>query len=96
MVRKLFSILVLVALLMIVFATPALAHDGVGGDELAVADSMLIVGAAFFVMSGFGLIYSIQNGEYRNPEKTKRDMLRLALRDENGEDLDKYVTVEEQ
>ncbi len=96
MKRKLFTALGLVVLLMVMFVTPAFAHDGVGGDELAAADSMLVVAAAFFIMAGLALLYSIRNGELRNPEGAKYEMLMAALVDEDGDDLEKYVTIEEQ
>ncbi|NWJ45906.1 MAG: hypothetical protein HXX08_08510 [Chloroflexi bacterium] len=94
--RKLVTVLLLVFLMLLAFTTPAFAHENVGGDELAAADAMWIVASFFLIISGLGIIYSVQNGEFRNPEKTKRDMLRRALLDDSGEELDKYITIEEQ
>jgi nitrogen fixation-related uncharacterized protein len=82
--------------MMLAFASPAFAHDGVGGDELAAADSMLIVAGVFVVMAGLGILWSIRNGEFRNPEGIKFNMLKTALFDEDGNDLDKYITIEDQ
>src|SRR5690242_11763745 len=95
-IKKFIAIMALVALLLVAFATPALAHDGVGGDEYAAADVMLIFAMAFVVMGGIGIIYAWQNGEFRNPEKAKYSMLEMALVDEEGEDLEKYATTEVQ
>lgn len=96
MKRKLVTVLGLVLIMLLAFASPAFAHDGVGGDELAAADSMLIVAGVFVVMAGLGILWSIRNGEFRNPEAVKFSMLKTALYDEDGNDLDKYVTIEEQ
>ena len=78
------------------FATTSVAsaHDGVGGDEYAAADIMLIVAMMSFLMAGLAIIWSVRNGEFRNPEDIKRRMLDLALTDEDGDDLEKYVTTE--
>lgn len=94
--KKLLTILALVALLLLTFVTPALAHEGVGGDEYAAADVMLIFALGFVVMGGIGILYAWNNGEFRNPEKAKYTMLEMSLIDENGEDLDKYATTEVQ
>lgn len=96
MKRKISVVLITVMLLLAAFATPALAHDGVGGDELAVADAMLQVAVVFFVLTGLGIIWAVRNGEFRDPEGTKIEMLNSALVDEDGQDLEKYVTVEVQ
>jgi nitrogen fixation-related uncharacterized protein len=96
MKRKLITVLGIVLVMMLAFASPVFAHDGVGGDELAAADSMLIVAGIFVVMSGLGVLWSISNGEFRNPEAAKFNMLKTALYDEDGNDLEKYVTIEDQ
>jgi Zn-dependent protease with chaperone function len=96
MKRKLLTITGLVIALTIIFVTPAFAHDGVGGDELAAADVMWVFGMAFFAMALIAILYSWHNGEFRNPEKAKYTMLEMGLLDEDGEDLDQYVTTEAQ
>ena len=96
MKRKMLVVTITVMLLLVAFATPALAHDGVGGDELAAADAMLQVAMVFFVLTGLGIIWAVRNGEFRDPEGTKYDMLNTALVDDDGQDLEKYVTIEVQ
>ncbi len=86
------SIIALVLTLALAF--PALAHDGVGGDELAASDSMLIVAVLFVLMTGIGILMSWNNGEFKNPEAIKRMMLEMALTDDDGDDLDKYALTE--
>ncbi len=96
MKRKFLLTTVLVIALLLVFVTPALAHDGVGGDEYAAADVMWVFALGLFAMAGVGMLFSWHNGEFRRPEKAKYDMLEMALTDENGDDLEKYVTTEVQ
>ncbi len=96
MKRRLLTVIVTLGLLLAVFVTPALAHDGVGGDELAAADIMLVVAACFFVIGGLGILYSARNGELRDPEGAKYTMLESTLVDEEGEDIEKYITIEVQ
>ncbi len=94
MKRKLFIAMTLVATLVLFFAVPASAHEGVGGDELAAADSMLMIAMLFTVMTGIGILYSWHNGEFRNPEEVKRRMIELASLDEDGQDLEQYALTE--
>lgn len=91
---KLFISTLLSAVGLLLFTLPASAHDGVGGDELAAADSMLILAVAFVVMTAIGIYMSWRNGEFRHPEAAKRSMLEMALADEDGDDLDKYALTE--
>lgn len=88
--------MVVVGLAVVVFAPTALAHDGVGGDEYAAADIMLIAALLFMAAAGIGVLYSINNGEFKNPEDTKRRMLQLATIDEDGNDVEIYTSTEEQ
>ena len=94
--RKIIGVVVVVLLMGIVFAPTALAHDGVGGDEYAAADIMLIAALLFFIAGAFGIIWSINNGEFKHPEDTKRRMLELATIDEDGNDVEMYTNTEEQ
>ena len=96
MKRKLIALGTLIILLGVVFAPTALAHDGVGGDEYAAADIMLMAALFTFVAAAFAMMYSISNGEFKNPEETKRRMLELATIDEDGNDVEMYVSTEEQ
>ena len=72
---------------------PAFAHDGVGGDELAAADSMFIVAMIFALMTGLMIILSWRNGEFRNPEAIKRQALEMSLL-EDDEDVSEYAITE--
>lgn len=96
MKRKLLFTLVLVVLVAFVLAAPTLAHDGVGGDEYAAADIMLIFAAGMGALSVIGLLFSFSLGEFRHPERAKYVMLERALVDEDGEEVDKYATTEVQ
>jgi uncharacterized membrane protein len=92
--RKLVISILSVAALMLVFTLPAFAHEGVGGDELASADSMLLIAMLFVLMTGLGVMWSWANGELKNPEQIKNQMLLNALLDEDGDELDKYALTE--
>ncbi len=94
--RKILGVIVSVLLLGVLFAPTALAHDGVGGDEYAAADIMLVAALLFFVAGAFGIIWAINNGEFKHPEDTKRRMLELATIDEDGNDVEMYTNIEEQ
>lgn len=85
-----FLILALLALMTL----PASAHEGVGGDELAAADSMWIVAVLMVLITGIGVMFSWHNGEFRNPERIKITMLEMGLTDETGDELDKYALTE--
>jgi hypothetical protein len=94
MKRKLLISLLGVVALMLVLTVPAFAHEGVGGDELASADSMLIIAMIFVLMTGMGIMWSWANGELKNPEQIKNQMLLDALLDDDGEELDQYALTE--
>lgn len=94
MKRKILISLVCVAVMMVVFIAPASAHDGVGGDELAEASDMLLIAIVFMLMTGLGVMWSWANGEFKNPEAIKNQMLLDALLDEDGDELDKYALTE--
>ncbi len=93
MKRKLFFSTLTVLALLLALSVPALAHDGVGGDELASADSMFIVAMIFVMMTGIWIIFSWRNGEFRNPEQIKRQALEMSLL-EDGEDVSDYAITE--
>jgi nitrogen fixation-related uncharacterized protein len=94
MKRKVVVSLLLVVVLMMVFTAPASAHEGVGGDELAEASDMLIIAMIFVLITGIGVMWSWANGEFKNPEAIKNQMLLDALLDEDGDELDKYALTE--
>ena len=93
MKRKMTISVLLVMVLLLLLSVPAFAHDGVGGDELASADSMFIVAMVFVMMTGIGIIMSWRNGEFRNPEQIKRQALEMSLL-EDGEDVSEYAITE--
>ncbi len=94
MKRKIVISLLCVAVMMMIFIAPASAHEGVGGDELADADSMLIVAMIFVLMTGMAVMWSWANGELKNPEAVKTQMMLDALLDEDGDELDLYALTE--
>jgi len=93
---KLFTVLALVMALTLLLVTPALAHDGVGGDEYAAADAMWVFALAFVAMAGVGILFSFTNGEFRHPEKIKYIMLERAMVDDDGDEIDQYAITEAQ
>ena len=65
--------------------TQAWAHDNLGGDELAVANWMLI-GAIITVVMGLLMgVWAWRNGQFTNIESSKYSML------ETSEDLDQIM-----
>lgn len=94
MKRKVVISLFIVAVMMMMFIAPASAHEGVGGDELAEAGDMLLIAMIFVLMTGLGVMWSWANGELKNPEAIKNQMLLDALLDEDGDELDKYALTE--
>ncbi|HEX2913928.1 MAG TPA: hypothetical protein VH186_24200 [Chloroflexia bacterium] len=94
MKRKLLISSLTCLVLMLILVVPASAHEGVGGDEYAAADIMLMVAMLFAAMTGIGVMISWYNGEFRNPEQIKMQMLEMALLDDDGEDLEQYALTE--
>lgn len=94
MKRKVVISLLCVVTMLLIFVVPASAHEGVGGDELADADSMLIIAMIFVLMTGLGVMWSWANGELKNPEAIKNQMLLDASLDEDGDELDRYALTE--
>ncbi|MDQ6692815.1 MAG: hypothetical protein M3014_00105 [Chloroflexota bacterium] len=72
-------------ILLTIAPTQAFAHDNLGGDELAVANWML-VGAGMTVVIGllWGL-WAFQSGQFSNVEESKYSML------DNSEDYDEIM-----
>lgn len=94
--RKISIAIITVLALSVLLISPALAHEGVGGDELASADIMLILALIFFAITSMWIIFSIKNGELRNPEAIKFQMLQVASFDDDGSDLEQYVLAEDE
>ncbi len=94
MKRKFLLSIVTVITLSLALALPVSAHDGVGGDEYAAADSMLVVAILFIAITGIGLLISYLNGEFHHPEQIKRRMIEMAVRTEMGEDVEQYALTE--
>jgi nitrogen fixation-related uncharacterized protein len=65
-------------LLMIVAPAPALAHDNLGGDELAVANWMLISALVVIVMGILAGVWAARSGQFNNVEESKYRMLETA------------------
>jgi len=54
--------------LLIAAPSPALAHDNLGGDELAVANWMLIAAVVVIVMGVLAGIWAAKSGQFTNIE----------------------------
>jgi nitrogen fixation-related uncharacterized protein len=79
--RKLKLMRVLVGLggAMLVFApSSALAHDNLGGDELAATNWMLIGAMLVVLMGVLAGLWAIQSGQFSNVEESKFRMIDLA------------------
>ena len=64
--------------LLIAAPSPALAHDNLGGDELAVANWMLIAAIVVVVMGVLAGIWAAKTGQFTNVEESKYRMLDTA------------------
>ena len=64
--------------LLIAAPSPALAHDNLGGDELAVANWMLIAAVVVIVMGILAGIWAAKTGQFTNVEESKYRMLANA------------------
>jgi cbb3-type cytochrome oxidase maturation protein len=69
---------VLSGLLLTFTPSPAFAHDNLGGDELAVANWMLIAAIVVAVMGVVALAWAARAGQFSNVEESKYRMLDLA------------------
>jgi nitrogen fixation-related uncharacterized protein len=64
--------------LLTVAPSTALAHDNLGGDELAVANWMLIAALVVIVMGVLAAIWAARAGQFNNIEESKYRMLDTA------------------
>src|SRR4051794_2950065 len=63
-------------------ATPAFAHDNLGGDETSMALAMFMFATAIAATGAFCIWWAWRTGQFRNIEEAKYAML------ENAPDLD--------
>jgi nitrogen fixation-related uncharacterized protein len=76
---KLMRIVWVAAGLLVALApTSALAHENVGGDELAVANWMLVGAIITIVMGIIAGVWAIRTGQFNNVEESKFTMLATA------------------
>lgn len=64
--------------LLITMPSSALAHDNIGGDELAAANWMLIAALVTVVMGVLAGIWAWRSGQFSNIEESKYRMLDTA------------------
>src|SRR5687768_7229759 len=83
------TIFTTVAILLAAPAT-AWAHDGLGGDELAVANWMLVGAILTVVMGILAGVWAWRNGQFNNIEASKYSMLELS------EDYDRVMAEAEE
>jgi|GEM_PF-4329317 hypothetical protein len=69
--------------LLLIVATPALADDRPDGAELASAGPMMVVICIFFVIAALGILWSWNNGELKEPEEVKYEMLDMCSDEED-------------
>jgi nitrogen fixation-related uncharacterized protein len=58
--------------------TSAFAHDNLGGDELAVANWMLIAAVFVAMLGGLAMVWAAMSGQFSNIEDSKYTMLDTA------------------
>ena len=75
-------VLAIGALALALAPTPAWAHDNLGGDELAVANWMLVGAMITIALGILWGVWAIKTGQFTNVESSKYAML------ENAEDYD--------
>jgi hypothetical protein len=63
-------------------ATPAAAHDNLGGDEMSMAITIFITGCVLIAGASLAVLFAWRGGQFSNVEQAKYDMLK------NAEDLD--------
>jgi nitrogen fixation-related uncharacterized protein len=63
-------------------ATPAAAHDNLGGDEMSMAIAIFIAGCVLIAGASLAVLWAWRGGQFSNVEQAKYDMLK------NAEDLD--------
>lgn len=67
-----------VGLLLLAAPAPAFAHDNIGGDELAVANWMLVAALVVAAMGVLALVWGARAGQFSNVEESKYRMLDTA------------------
>jgi nitrogen fixation-related uncharacterized protein len=63
-------------------ATPAAAHDNLGGDEMSMAIAIFLTGCVLIAGASLAVLWAWRAGQFSNVEQAKYDMLK------NAEDLD--------
>ncbi|HUS14230.1 MAG TPA: cbb3-type cytochrome oxidase assembly protein [Chloroflexia bacterium] len=63
-------------------ASPAFAHDNLGGDELAMAMIIFTIGMTLVAGAALGVLWAFRSGQFNDVESAKYTML------ENADDLD--------
>ena len=63
-------------------ASPAFAHDNLGGDEFSMAYTIFIVGVVLVAGASLAVIWAVRTGQFKDVERAKYDMLK------NADDLD--------
>jgi nitrogen fixation-related uncharacterized protein len=77
--RRYARIVLLIGVIMLALVpAPALAHDNLGGDELAVASWMLVFAIVTVVIGVFWGIWALMNGQFNSIEASKYTMLDTA------------------
>jgi nitrogen fixation-related uncharacterized protein len=77
--RALPRLVLLLGVIMLALApSPALAHDNLGGDELAVANWMLVFAMITVVIGALWAIWGLMNGQFDGIESSKYTMLDTA------------------
>jgi|GEM_PF-1114517 len=73
--------------LLISAPSSALAHDNIGGDELAAANWMLVGAMVTIVMGLLAALWAWKAGQFTNIEESKYRML------ETADDYDAFITL---
>jgi hypothetical protein len=72
------TVLLIGVIMLALVPTPALAHDNLGGDELAVASWMLVFAMVTVVIGVLWGIWALMNGQFNSIEASKYTMLDTA------------------
>jgi hypothetical protein len=72
------AVLLVGVIMLALVPTPALAHDNLGGDELAVANWMLVFAMVTVVIGALWGIWGLMNGQFNGIESSKYTMLDTA------------------
>ena len=72
------TVLLIGVIMLALVPTPALAHDNLGGDELAVASWMLVFAMVTVVIGVLWGIWALMNGQFNSIESSKYTMLDTA------------------